>query len=329
MSADQSPPPNEHESPPQNHAPGDFTLNSEQLKDYEPFSGSLSEVTPLVTETLSFLEYLRDLDFSYLVVPPTVVKTKKTSDIKPKDDFQDNSPPPINQKEAAEPHWARGAKRAAARSANNLNAPQYIESFDRALPNDPPKTSASNQAWFKQAENLEQLYTSLADCKLCPLSQGGKVKPLPGKGQAGSSIMIVIEPPDKNNTEADLISALLNDIITLGLKLKPEDCFITSLVKCPVEDPEDPKSINLKPCTSIVMREIELVDPLAVIALGLMPGRALSASNQAIGLLRHKKLILGPNEAKLLVTFGLRLMQNDPIIKQEFWQDLKRFFLKL
>jgi DNA polymerase len=142
--------------------------------------------------------------------------------------------------------------------------------------------------------------------------------------------MFVVEPPDHGEAEAETIPAgptgdLLADIIAKGLKLSLSDSLITSLVKCPVDDPEDASSVNFRPCALLTRREIELAKPKLVLAMGLMPGQALVGTDLVMARLRLRKAGL-PGGIPLRVTYGLSAMVAEPVLKKEVWRDLKVIF---
>jgi DNA polymerase len=143
--------------------------------------------------------------------------------------------------------------------------------------------------------------------------------------------MFVVEPPDQASAEADELPAgpmgrLLNDIIVKGLGLDPAQCLITPLVKCPVEDPEDPSALNLAPCGALARREVELARPGLVLALGLTPARAISGLDLVMARLRLRKPAIGPGRVPLRMTYGLAAMVAEPVLKKEVWRDLKGIF---
>jgi DNA polymerase len=143
--------------------------------------------------------------------------------------------------------------------------------------------------------------------------------------------MFVVEPPARAESPAEdypagPLGALLGDIIVKGLRMDPADCLITPLVKCPVDDPENPTALPLIPCANLVRKEIELASPRLVLALGLVPGRALTGLDLVMTRLRIKKTAIPPLNIPLRTTYGLSAMLAEPVLKKEVWRDLKVIF---
>jgi DNA polymerase len=143
--------------------------------------------------------------------------------------------------------------------------------------------------------------------------------------------MFVVEPPARTAGPAEdfpagPLGALLSDIIVKGLRMDPADCLITPLVKCPVDDPENPVALPLGPCASLVRKEIELASPRLVLAMGLVPGQALTGLTLVMTRLRIKRTAITSLSIPLRTTFGLSSMLAEPVLKKEVWRDLKVIF---
>ncbi|MDR1656600.1 MAG: uracil-DNA glycosylase [Deltaproteobacteria bacterium] len=321
----------------------------------QPAAVNPTDVRTLALQTWSYLEYLGDLGFDFLIphcdkqpLSRAQTASRRAAEAKPsrpasgaaQSDYpwpRDVSPGPERYPKAdhsdhaggsastSEPQWARGAGRPP--TGPDFYKPSYRPSAQAAS----SKAPQPEQSWLSNAGSLMELYQGLEDCRMCLLANE-RHKVFPGRGPIGAKVMFVVEPPSLAEREADeqpvgAMGELLNNIIVKGLKLSLDECFITSLVKCPVEDPEDSEVINLKPCTSIVLKEIELAAPKAVVALGLLPGRALSGAHRPMGLLRIRKMTLSSDRIPFRITYGLKAMFDEPLIKREVWEDLKKFLM--
>ncbi|MDR1546688.1 MAG: hypothetical protein LBU12_08290 [Deltaproteobacteria bacterium] len=182
--------------------------------------------------------------------------------------------------------------------------------------------------WIVRAETLEALHGELANCRLCRYAQGRR-RVFPGQGPRGAEVMFVVEPPDAAAEEAGQwpsgqLGELLHNIVVAGLRLKPEDCFVTPILKCRPEDPEAVAPACLTACAAILRREIKLAAPQRVLGLGLWAARGLTGQSALMARLRPKKLEIHGTPVKL--TYGLADMIAEPVIKKEVWLDIKNFF---
>jgi DNA polymerase len=147
-----------------------------------------------------------------------------------------------------------------------------------------------------------------------------------GRGKERPTILFVLDPPESKDDPTIFpggkAGELLTKIITNGLKMKEEDLYITPAIKCgPTNDDND-----ISRCSFILRREIELISPICVIALGTSPGQILAGEKTLPGILFHKKNLYVHNISKkipLWITYGLKHMLKFPEIKRDVWETLK------
>jgi uracil-DNA glycosylase family 4 len=115
-------------------------------------------------------------------------------------------------------------------------------------------------------------------------------------------------------------------VITKGLKYSADQVYVTSVSKCPVADPGSfEENFPMKACLNTLFREIELVGPKAVVALGETAAKQLTGMEKTqFAFLRHNKWVIGRGQkAPMRVTFDLPTVMELIDIKREFWNDLK------
>jgi DNA polymerase len=125
-----------------------------------------------------------------------------------------------------------------------------------------------------------------------------------------------------NGPEADLF----DNIVDKGLKMTADQVYVTAISKCPVPDPANyPETFPLKACAHFLFREIELVGPKVIVALGDKPALRLSGLERtSFQFLRGQRLIIGrAKKIPLKVTYDLPTIMECVDIKREFWNDLK------
>jgi uracil-DNA glycosylase family 4 len=200
-------------------------------------------------------------------------------------------------------------------------------------------------AWIATARTLAELEAGVASCQLCPLGQsrkrtffgrGGTAK----EGTGHVPVMLILDPPDINDAEAGQtpsgpLATLLDNIVRGGLKMSPEEIYVTPAVKCPPEDPDEilPKTNSY--CRLIALKEIELAAPLEIIALGHTPSRILTGVDLPFYRIlqnpRYKNIRVRDRQIPLSITFGLRSMDTDDTtdLKKDAWSKIKQVLRRL
>jgi DNA polymerase len=141
--------------------------------------------------------------------------------------------------------------------------------------------------------------------------------------------MIVLDPPDENWPSGAYPPGgpgqLLEKIITLGLGLTVPQVSVTPVLKCRPQSPELILQKTRKQCLRIILQEIELVRPRAVLAMGVTAAQILTESEKNMFFLRPKNFVLKVSQpVPLRITLGLDLMLAEPEMKKEVWGDLKK-----
>jgi DNA polymerase len=114
---------------------------------------------------------------------------------------------------------------------------------------------------------------------------------------------------------------LLTDIIERGMGLKRSDVYICNVIKCRPPDNRNPEPDEVAACEPFLMRQIDLVRPRAIVALGTFAVQALLKVKTPIGRLRgnwHE--VRG---VKLMPTFHPAYLLRSPGEKRWVWQDIQ------
>ena len=181
------------------------------------------------------------------------------------------------------------------------------------------------------AANLQELRDVLGDCTRCKLSQGrGRI--VYGVGRADADIMFIGEGPGEDEDRAGepfvgRAGQLLTDIITKGMRLRREDVYIANVVKCRPPRNRDPEPDEVAACEPFLIRQIELVRPRAIIALGRAAAQTLLRSNEAISRLRGRWHDY--HGIRLMPTFHPAYLLRNPGDKRLVWEDIKSVLREL
>ena len=162
---------------------------------------------------------------------------------------------------------------------------------------------------------------------------------VPGEGNTSARLMFVGEAPgaDEDEQARPFVgrSGQLLDKIIAGCGLKRQDVWIGNVIKCRPPDNRDPKPEEIIACIPYLQRQIELIDPEIIVALGAHAAKTLLNTPKAIGQLRgmfHEYAPgIGKKTIKLMPTFHpsylLRNYSDDN--RRKVWEDMKKVMAEL
>jgi DNA polymerase len=101
-----------------------------------------------------------------------------------------------------------------------------------------------------------------------------------------------------------------------------EDVYIANVLKCRPPGNRDPKPEEALQCRGYLDRQIELVSPTLIVAVGRIAAQNLLATDTALARLRGKVHALGPRGWPLVVTYHPAYLLRSPAEKRKAWQDL-------
>ncbi len=134
-------------------------------------------------------------------------------------------------------------------------------------------------------DRLADIATEVTACTRCPLAET-RTRSVPGNGDPTSPYLFIGEAPGANEDAQGLpfvgnAGSVLNRLIE-GIGLQREEVFVTNIVKCRPPDNRDPEAAEIEACSYYLSRQIELMDPEAIITLGrfsmshFLPGERIS-----------------------------------------------------
>jgi DNA polymerase len=113
---------------------------------------------------------------------------------------------------------------------------------------------------------------------------------------------------------------LLNNMIT-AMGLKREEVYIANIVKCRPPGNRTPEFVEATTCSQFLVKQIDIVRPEVIVALGATAATYLLGVKQSLASLRgHWHTARG---AKVVVTYHPAFLLRDPRQKVEAWKDLK------
>ena len=171
----------------------------------------------------------------------------------------------------------------------------------------------------------EPLRAAVAACTRCTL-HATRTQTVFGVGNRNARCMFIGDAPgteDDRQGEPFVGRAgeLLNSMIH-ALGLQRADVFITTILKCRPPGNRDPTPEEVLQCRGYLDRQIELVSPTLIVAVGRIATQNLLATDKPIAKLRGKVHAFGSRSTPLIVTYHPAYLLRSPGEKRKAWQDL-------
>ncbi len=114
---------------------------------------------------------------------------------------------------------------------------------------------------------------------------------------------------------------LLNAMLQ-ALGLGRERVYIANILKCRPPRNRDPRPEEAQACRPYLQRQIELLSPRVIVALGRIAAQNLLQTETAIGRLRGRRHRYGQSGIPVVVTYHPAYLLRSPLEKRKAWQDL-------
>jgi len=184
---------------------------------------------------------------------------------------------------------------------------------------------------------LKLIREDLGDCTRCKLHKQGRKQIVFGVGNPRAELMFVGEGPgaDEDMQGEPFVGRagqLLNNMIK-AMGIRREDVYIANVVKCRPPGNRTPERDECETCSPFLMRQIAVIKPKVMVALGAVAAKNLLAMNASMSELRGRFYDFLPTGArssdpswqgtKLAVTYHPAFLLRDPRQKGEAWKDLQ------
>ncbi len=202
----------------------------------------------------------------------------------------------------------------------------------------PEQQTANRIASPETIKELEEIAEQTRQCRKCDLGSL-RTNAVPGEGNSAARIMFVGEGPgaDEDAQGRPFVgrAGQLLDKIVAACGLKREDVWIGNIIKCRPPNNRDPKPEEIIACLPYLQRQIELIDPEIIVALGAHAAKTLLDTPKPIGQLRgifHEyQPGLGKKPVKLMATFhpAYLLRNYSAENRRRVWEDMKKVLAEL
>ncbi len=173
-------------------------------------------------------------------------------------------------------------------------------------------------------ENWSTLEKEVSECEKCTLCNT-RTQTVFGSGSFNADWMFIGEAPGQNeDLEGKPFVGQAGKMLTEMIRaigLQREDVYIANILKCRPPSNRDPKSDEIKSCQAYLQRQIELVKPKIILAVGRISAQTLLDSNKSLSKLRGKTHQL--NDIPLVIVYHPAYLLRSLLEKRKAWQDLQ------
>jgi DNA polymerase len=208
---------------------------------------------------------------------------------------------------------------------------QYLEALgvdlwrSRALPARPSAPAALTPA-PAPLSGWQPLRAEVSVCTRCELSKG-RTQTVFGVGNTQAELLVIGEAPgaDEDRQGEPFVGRagqLLNSMLR-AMGNPRESVYIANVLKCRPPGNRDPKPEEVASCRPFLQRQIDLLQPLLILAVGRIAAQNLLQTDTPIGRLRGQVHRWGARATPVIVTYHPAYLLRSPGEKRKAWIDLK------
>jgi len=188
-----------------------------------------------------------------------------------------------------------------------------------AQPTQPQAKPIAELSW-------QELEERVSTCQLCPLLAQSRSHHVFGDGNRNADLVIVGEAPGANeDLQGKPFVGRAGQLLTEMLKaigLKREDIYITNILKSRPPNNRDPKPEETANCTPYLERQLALLQPKLMVAVGRIAAQYLLNTTETMAKLRGRQFSFRNTTTPLLVTYHPAYLLRSPGQKKEAYKDL-------
>ena len=193
--------------------------------------------------------------------------------------------------------------------------------IDVWLPKDEPDMPVAHEP--ADGMDWSELRDCVASCTLCELAKS-RTNTVFGVGNPDANWLIIGEAPgaeeDRRGEPFVGRAGKLLDEMLRAIGQSRDDVFIANILKCRPPNNRDPKPDEAAACRQYLERQIELVQPSIILAVGKIAAQNLLGSQETVGRMRGRPHELGG--IPLVVTYHPAYLLRSPSQKRKSWNDL-------
>ena len=208
--------------------------------------------------------------------------------------------------------------------AQPADRPAGRQAVPAGISYDPPSADLFANDPIPRAASLQDIAALVAGCRKCKLCET-RTNTVPGEGLATARLVVVGEGPGRTEDETGRpfvgrAGELLTKILE-AIKLPREQVFICNVVKCRPPENRLPQYDEIAACLPYLHRQIELVKPKVILAMGGTAAQSLLNTKQSLGALRNQ--VHRFRGTPVIVTYHPAALLRNPNWKRPTWDDVR------
>lgn len=193
-----------------------------------------------------------------------------------------------------------------------------------AVPIEPIKSLEPVSSEIFVSDTWETLRKDVSNCQLCSLCTT-RTQTVFGEGNENADWLFIGEAPGQHEDEQGRpfigeAGQLLTEMLR-AMKLTREEIFIANILKCRPPKNRDPHVDEIEQCRPYLQRQISLIKPKIIIAVGRIAAQTLLETTEKIGKLRGN--VYQFENMPLIAIYHPSYLLRSPIEKRKAWQDLQ------
>jgi uracil-DNA glycosylase family 4 len=172
----------------------------------------------------------------------------------------------------------------------------------------------------------ETLRASVASCTACGLEKT-RTQTVFGVGNLNAKLMIIGEAPgfneDKQGEPFVGRAGQLLDSMLEAIGFDRNSVYIANILKCRPPENRDPRVEEVNLCTPFLAKQIALLNPTLLLAVGRVAAHFLLNTKTPLGQLRSKVHTYGPLNSPLIITYHPAYLLRNPREKNKAYEDLQ------
>jgi len=171
----------------------------------------------------------------------------------------------------------------------------------------------------------DELAATVRVCTQCAL-HATRTQTVFGVGRRNADLLVIGEAPgaDEDRQGEPFVGRagqLLNSMLR-AIGLPRSEVYIANILKCRPPGNRDPQPDEAKTCTPYLARQIALVNPRAILAVGRIAAQWLLQTDSPIGRLLGRVVPYGEAGTPLVITYHPAYLLRSPLAKATAWTDL-------
>jgi len=194
----------------------------------------------------------------------------------------------------------------------------------RKEPSPVPESPPSSEALSRE-EALAQLRKECEQCMRCQLAKT-RTNPVFGSGSPNAELMFVGEAPgEEEDKQGEPFVGRAGQLLTKmieAIDMKRSEVYICNILKSRPPGNRPPLPHEVAACLPFLKRQIRIIKPKIICALGATAAKTLLSTDKPIGQLRGN--FFDYEGTKLIPTFHPSYLLRSPWEKAKAWEDLKK-----